>query len=441
MITDPPPDRIQWHEGMLLSPQHFQQEAARVDALVAWHTLASSPYSWGIRKLELDQSLLVAGVVRVLELEAVLPDGMFVALSANDPYSSQLELDLTALEEAPGLDGVSVHLSVGRSRSVRDLGVPTRFVGLSKLPVEDEVSDALPIDIPRLRPNLKLFASKIPPSTFISMKLMTVRKGNEVYSLGQFIPACFDLAIDNPVRQRASALAAQLRNKAAFLAKQSSFPASRFEDRLSNLEQKFRLSSLVGVLPVLEAMLRSPRLNPYALYLALCGLLGPLSLLRPGAVPLQSPPWNHADPLSAFEAVFGSLEELSGDVSQDWSARLFSYDGSVFSIDLSQELTNTRIILGLRGLSEQDLVSWMNGALIGTRGVWTALSERRVLGAARRRIDDAPEFGIRSGSGYILFAVEINDQFILADQDLVINNLAVLPSIQRSIEIVLFAKG
>ena len=61
MITDPPPDRIQWHEGMLLSPQHFQQEAARVDALVAWHTLASSPYSWGIRKLELDQSLLVAG--------------------------------------------------------------------------------------------------------------------------------------------------------------------------------------------------------------------------------------------------------------------------------------------------------------------------------------------------------------------------------------------
>jgi hypothetical protein len=57
MITDPPPDRIQWHEGMLLSPQHFQQEAARVDALVAWHTLASSPYSWGIRRLELDQSL------------------------------------------------------------------------------------------------------------------------------------------------------------------------------------------------------------------------------------------------------------------------------------------------------------------------------------------------------------------------------------------------
>jgi type VI secretion system protein ImpJ len=139
--------------------------------------------------------------------------------------------------------------------------------------------------------------------------------------------------------------------------------------------------------------------------------------------------------------VFGSLEELSGDVSQDWSSRLFSYDGSVFSIDLSQEVANARIILGLRGLSEQDLVSWMNGALIGTRGVWTALSERRVLGAARRRIDDAPEFGIRSGSGYILFAVEINDQFILPDQDLVINNLAVLPSIQRSIEIVLFAKG
>ena len=42
------PDRIQWHEGMLLSPQHFQLESARVDALIGWHTLSSTPYGWGV---------------------------------------------------------------------------------------------------------------------------------------------------------------------------------------------------------------------------------------------------------------------------------------------------------------------------------------------------------------------------------------------------------
>ena len=39
------PHRIEWHEGMLLAPQHFQQVSARMDALVAWHTLAVSPFA------------------------------------------------------------------------------------------------------------------------------------------------------------------------------------------------------------------------------------------------------------------------------------------------------------------------------------------------------------------------------------------------------------
>ena len=52
-----PPDRIQWHEGMLLSPQHFQQESARIDQLIAWHALAADPLAWGVRRLEIDDRL------------------------------------------------------------------------------------------------------------------------------------------------------------------------------------------------------------------------------------------------------------------------------------------------------------------------------------------------------------------------------------------------
>ena len=65
-FKEPPPDRIQWHEGMLLSPQHFQQESARVDALLAWHGLIANPYGWGVRTLEIDQGLLATGLLRGL---------------------------------------------------------------------------------------------------------------------------------------------------------------------------------------------------------------------------------------------------------------------------------------------------------------------------------------------------------------------------------------
>ena len=50
----PVEDRIQWHEGMLLAPQHFQQTSARLDSLVAWHTLLAAPFSWGVRRLRID---------------------------------------------------------------------------------------------------------------------------------------------------------------------------------------------------------------------------------------------------------------------------------------------------------------------------------------------------------------------------------------------------
>ena len=35
-------DRIQWHEGMLLSPQHFQTESSWVDQLIAFHSMVGT---------------------------------------------------------------------------------------------------------------------------------------------------------------------------------------------------------------------------------------------------------------------------------------------------------------------------------------------------------------------------------------------------------------
>ena len=55
------PDRIQWHEGMLLSPQHFQQLQARLDAQSAWQLLAAQPLAWGVRRLEIDHGALAGG--------------------------------------------------------------------------------------------------------------------------------------------------------------------------------------------------------------------------------------------------------------------------------------------------------------------------------------------------------------------------------------------
>jgi type VI secretion system protein ImpJ len=61
----PIPDLIQWHEGLLLTPQHFQQLSSRVESLIqalpGWYM----PFYWGVRTFDYDRTGLSAGVLTV----------------------------------------------------------------------------------------------------------------------------------------------------------------------------------------------------------------------------------------------------------------------------------------------------------------------------------------------------------------------------------------
>ncbi|HYL06343.1 MAG TPA: hypothetical protein VE075_09905, partial [Thermoanaerobaculia bacterium] len=59
------PPAIQWHEGMLLAPQHFQLFAQRQELLLQYHAAAISPFHWGVRSCRVDPVMLVDGTFRV----------------------------------------------------------------------------------------------------------------------------------------------------------------------------------------------------------------------------------------------------------------------------------------------------------------------------------------------------------------------------------------
>lgn len=433
--------RIQWHEGMLLTPQHFQQEGARVDAQLAWQSLAAQPYGWGVRSLEIDEALLTTGLLRVRKLEAILPNGMAVSYDSATAQGPALELDLSPWSEAMAQQDLPVYVVLGNTRSLRQPGQPAMFRGVESVPVEDEVSQALAADLPRMVLNLALAAGAVPSAGYISLKLMTVHKGNEIVRRGAYMPALLEVPAASVARQRAQLLATHMRNKAVFLARQTAQPSSRLEDRLNLLEQKARLSSLILNLPQLEALLRCPVVQPLPLYLALCAQLGPLATLRPGAVPLLPPAYDHADAWPCFDAVLNALTELVAEVSQEWKTCTFGFDGQVFSLAMQPDWAGTRLVVGLRGQPEREATQWMMGAVIGSKTVWTTLSDRRVLGAARVRIDEAPELGLRASAGYTLFSIEMSDSFIVADQPLLISNANESLVAQRPQEMVLFIKG
>ena len=74
-------EAIDWHEGMLLAPQHFQQLALRQEELLHYHAAALAPFHWGVLRRDIDTAALTEGLLRVGGLEAVLPDGLVVSRS------------------------------------------------------------------------------------------------------------------------------------------------------------------------------------------------------------------------------------------------------------------------------------------------------------------------------------------------------------------------
>jgi type VI secretion system protein ImpJ len=434
-------DAVEWHEGMLLAPQHFQLLASRVDTLVAWQTLAAAPFSWGVRRLVLDSGLLPAGIVRVLELEAIMPDGTAIAYAARTDTSERLELALDS-HAAQLADGpIDFYVTLPVATLARREGQVRRFRSVAGAPVEDQVSDAPAADISRLLPNLALSAGDVPAAQFVALRLGSLYKDNEVVRVGERLPPLLEVQHDNPLWVAASALLGQLRGKAAFIARQTANPSSRVDDRLTQLELRDRLRSLLAGLPMSEAVLRTPHLHPWTLYLALASLAGSLCLLKPGAISPPPPDYDHADPLSVFTPMLRFLREASSEINEDFRQYKFDFDHAAFALKLRPEWIGERLVIGVRGQSDRDLLAWMAGAVIGSQPVYPSLRSRRVLGAVRRNVEYAEELGLRSGSGYLLFEIQAASGLVQGDEPLLIANSNEGESAQRPQEMLLFVKG
>lgn len=434
-------ERIEWFEGMVLAPQHFQQMSSRVDTLVAWQTLAAAPFSWGVRRLVFDQGLLPAGLLRVLELDAILPDGTVVTYHAQDEGAARLEMSIEPFAQQLSNGPLDFYLVLPVASAARRASQVRRYRSSAGAPVEDQVSDAPAADIPRLLPNLSLTAGEVPPATHVWVRLGSLYKDNEVVRLGEHQPPLLEVAPDNPLWTSVASLLGQLRGKAAFVARQTANPSSKVDDRLTQLELKDRLRSLLSALPLAEAVLRTPHLHPLPLYHALAALNGSLAMLKPGGLPPVPPDYDHADPLAVFTPLLRSLRESMSEVNEAYREHKFEFRHGAFDIALNPDWIGERLVVGLRGQSDRDLLAWMDGAVIGSQSVYASLRSRRVLGAARRSIDYAEDLGLRSGSGYLLFEVQAEHALVLGSELLVIGNPNEGASAQRPQEMLLFVKG
>jgi type VI secretion system protein ImpJ len=430
------PDAIQWYEGLLLTPQHFQQLSLRHEALVQYSTSLAAPFCWGIRRFDHCPLDLQVGKLRVLKLEGIMPDGLVVSsgLESSD-VDSELVLDLAPHKEKMK-DGLQVHLAVAPRQRGNSIG-DQRYRSFKGESVTDQIPGGTPIEIPRLKPQLSLHTSDTLPGQSISFPLAQVTYRNSIFALDpEFIPAMLAVPYQSAdgedstnatvrLGQMCSRAAEKVRNHAMYLSDtaQNKSADNQVRDEIQKLtllvsqlqdEVKTRslMLSLMGSLPYFEAALKTGVTHPYMIYLALCSMAGLLAVMGPEMVSPSFNEYDHRDLYKTFKPVLEFVSRMvEQGVPRSYIEHPFKFrddgKGGVFEIQFIEEWKTKQLVIGIKGeqgMSEREVIKWGENCLIASESNIESGTEMRVKGAVRSRADRVGE--VVPAKGVVFFSLD-----------------------------------
>ncbi len=439
------PHVVQWHEGMLVGPHHFQQAFLRQDGILSFHLQNIAPYYWGIRKLEINKSMLVSGKFYVDQVEAVMPDGLEVFHSKDiDP---DLEIDLKLYKDDIKKGDLTVFLVVPAQSLDQTVGKGelARYKSIKGELIGDANTGENPLLIPRLKPALSLMIVDELSAKYIGFPLAKVTFKDANFMLTEYVPPGISLSALPKIETMGRELIQQLREKASFLSEKMK-ATSTATGLPMILETKDMIRSVVTALPQFEVIMHSPELHPFLLYQSLAVLSGQISSLDPGFIPPIPEPYDHNNLYDVFKTSYDYIMRITEQgIQEKYTCLTFSYNPKEFcyNVKLDRSWITEELIIGVRGqpgMNQSEVEEWVSKCVIGSESVLPSMRERRISGVRRNSIEGneflVPLRGVR------LFSIIVSKEFIKGDENLsIVNPANQIPGTQRADEIVLYVEN
>ena len=431
---------IQWHEGMMIAPQHFQQADLRSHEIMAHQLNLLSFYHWGVRSLKLDPIVLPDGLIRVLDLEALMSDGLIVHYSADMTEIPPLQIDLKPYKTGAPNQEIVLHLAIPElfSESSPVIGEFPRYYSLEGREVKDINVDDNVIKIPRLVPKLFLHVGDQTPARCLSFPLVKVSFLDEAFIVTDYTPPCFFIEKDTSLWGACASVTQKIREKAAFL-------SEKWQNQIGTpmlQETSALLRPLLTALPALETMIHGDPVHPCKLYQKLCETAGILAPLRLALLPPILPAYEHNNINLCFEAVIDLIKQYLNSIEQSFSAFPFQQKERLFYLRFHKAYLQDKIYVGLRapkGVTESQLEDWMNDAVVASDFAIETIRGRRITGAERIMLRNEELYELMPSRGVVIFEITINPEYIKPDQNLNIFNPADHAE-RRPTEIVLYVR-
>jgi type VI secretion system protein ImpJ len=306
--------RVLWHEGMLLLPQHFQQADRHLDARLATLLALAQRHPFGFTRLTVDNEALANQQIKLVDAAGILPDGLPFDIPTGDNAPSARPISLP-----PGQDQLVVYLAaaldrpgeINSSADGRRDGRTMRYRA-QDLPVVDDSGEGERQQIQVAARHLVLVTGSETLDGLSALPIGIIERGptGGLVLSEKLVPPCLTVAAAPMLARLLKRTLEIVGSRAQELAhNRRQRTQGKVEFSVSESANFMMLHTLNGALPVL-GHLAAGRTHPETLFTELARLAGQLATFSADGYPRDLPTYDHQDLAGCFTKLDERLRAL-----------------------------------------------------------------------------------------------------------------------------------
>lgn len=312
-------ERVVWSEGMLMCPQHLQQQDLFLEATLSSRLAAMSPYVWGVSAMTIDEGELSSGTFKLSAFSGVLPGGLPLEIEAGDsggprsrPLADHFSSTASTLEVFLGVP--SAREGIPNYQDAVDDSANARY-RIQNRPVPDMTIAKTEQIISFGRPNTVLLFGSESREDFEYLKIAeVVRDATGQYGLSNsYIPPALKVSASKVLKAHLQDLLSVMLSKHRALADtRRQVDAAAVEFTSQDITRFLLLNGLATYIPMVRHIVETNTTSPLEAYLTLLQLGGALTTFSGEVDPSTFPQFQHNDLRASFDGLIAQINKMLG---------------------------------------------------------------------------------------------------------------------------------
>ncbi|WP_315760681.1 type VI secretion system baseplate subunit TssK [Sphingomonas sp. Y38-1Y] len=315
-------NRVAWHEGMFLRPQHFQAQDRFFDGQLRDRVDSVRPWAWGFTELVIDEDLASLGKFGVARASGVMPDGTPFAIPDMLPPPEPLDVPGDARDAVVSLTLPARQPGATEFKDVEARSFDARFVVEEGEVLDAYADERVSEPIAFGRPNLRFGVTRDQTYGRIVLGAARVREvaNGRVMLDDRYIAPTLDFDAAPRLRGAATDILGRAEQRAEELALRA---VEATDGGAETFASFLLLQALNRWVPVLQHLGGLPMVHPERLFECFVSMAGELAtLVRPDRKPPPLPRYDHENPQLCFDPVIDLLQSMLSAVFDRSAIRL-----------------------------------------------------------------------------------------------------------------------